>query len=164
VGAVIALPDAKLQHLHQDGSIFDPYDNPNFVRHVPLLPPFAITLVVPLVPLDHLNGTTRIFPGTHLMPSSLGVSIDFSTLPACDPHSQLGDCYLMDYRVFHQGLPNHSSEIRPIMYSVYTCPWYRDYKNFGKQKRLVISESELNKVPEHNKKLLSWVTDSFHNN
>jgi ectoine hydroxylase-related dioxygenase (phytanoyl-CoA dioxygenase family) len=163
VGAVIALPNAKLQHLHQDGTIFDPYDNPNFVRHVPLLPPFAITLVIPLVPLDHINGTTRIFPGTHLFPSSLATSLDVDTLPACEPHTLLGDCYLMDYRVFHQGLPNHSSQIRPIMYNIYTCPWYRDYQNFERQKRLVISESELDNVPENSRHLLNWITDPSHN-
>lgn len=163
VGAVIALPNAKLQHLHQDGAIFDPYDNPNFVRHVPLLPPFAITLVVPLVPLDSQNGTTRIFPGTHLLPSSIATSLDFDALPACEPHTLLGDCYLMDYRVFHQGLPNHSNQVRPIMYNIYTCPWYRDYRNFRRQKRLIISESELNNVPEKNRNLLNWVMDSSYN-
>lgn len=164
VGAVIALPNAKLQHLHQDGSIFDPCDNPNFVRHVPLLPPFAITLVVPLVPLDSQNGTTRIFPGTHLLPNSLATSVDLDTLPTCDPYTLLGDCYLMDYRVFHQGLPNNSSQVRPIMYNIYTCPWYRDHRNYGRQKRLVISESELDNVPENSRKLLNWVLDPFHNN
>lgn len=164
ITSVIALPNAKLQHMHRDGTIFDTVHNQNFVRQIPVLPPFAITLVVPLEPLNHLNGTTRIFPESHLLADRLRGVIDFDSIPACDPYTQLGDCYLMDYRVFHQGLPNNSSQIRPIICNIYTCPWYRDDLNYGKQKRLVISESELNNVPENNRKLIDWVINPFHNN
>ena len=162
VGSVISLPGAKLQHKHRDRVIYDSMDNRSFAKLAPLLPPFAITLIVPLVPLDDLNGTTRMWPETHLLASCFDFVTEFENKSVCEPHTQLGDCYLMDYRLLHQGLPNNATQVRPIMYNTYTCPWYQDDRNYSKQKRLVISGSALNNVPETNRKLMDWVSDPYY--
>jgi hypothetical protein len=36
----------------------------------------------------------------------------------------------MDYRLSHWGTPNVGTRARPILYLVYTRPWFTDARNF----------------------------------
>ena len=59
-GAVISLPGADLQRLHKDtGSLFEDSEL------VSRLPSYAITLGIPLIEMNGINGTTRVIPGSH---------------------------------------------------------------------------------------------------
>jgi hypothetical protein len=147
VGAVIALPGAELQHIHYDHyNIYDSsLGNQSAASSLSVLPPFAITVVIPLVELNEVNGTTRVWPGTHLTPDEDPVT---NSGVRADPMAKLGDCYLMDYRLKHRGLPNRSGGIRPIIYNVYYRPWFRDVVNYPNQDRLNISDEELGKIPK----------------
>lgn len=61
LGGVIALPGAEEQHIHRDHYwLFDENDR---INH--LMPPYAITVIVPLVPVTALNGATRMYAGSH---------------------------------------------------------------------------------------------------
>lgn len=132
---VVANPGAGEQKQHRD--------------HLPLfndsvaaaLPPYAITVVVPLIDLDEQTGTTRLFPGTlHGGEGKAGVL----------PYVARGDCFMMDYRLLHHGTANRSGAIRPVLYIVYARPWFTDIGNFRRQPRINMREEQLRQVlPEH---------------
>jgi ectoine hydroxylase-related dioxygenase (phytanoyl-CoA dioxygenase family) len=103
------------------------------------------------VPLTEATGSTRLWPGSHLVVDSQATS----GAPA-DPLVALGDCYLMDYRLMHGGMPNHSNIVRPILYNVYYRPWFRDYQNYPLQAPLAMTEAERRRVPQEYRGLFDW--------
>ena len=146
-GVVVAQPDADDQPIHLD--------------HPPLfesskscdeLPPYAVTLVVPLVEITEERGPTAIWTGTHRSPNRLQRLQQLMETPdysdAQKPTTNLGDAYMMDYRVVHGGLANNSDVTKPILYLVYSRPWFRDGFNFASQPSVQISKKQRKKVPE----------------
>lgn len=144
-GAVISLPGAGLQRLHKDtGPLFEDHELNN------KLPSHAITLGIPLIEMNGVNGTTRVIPGSH-QPHRMGKSVK-----VFDPVVKPGSCFLFDYRLDHQGTENRSDNIRPLMYNIYSRPWFRDCYNYSRQSRLVIDAANYQKVPSQNRKLIDW--------
>lgn len=153
-GCVTALPGAEDQSIH--------IDHPPLFEATPHLtddiPPYAVTMVVPLVDIDEETGTTAIWEGSHKQSDDANAEDRFELLErlmkqpnytqASKPLPRQGDVYLMDYRVIHGGLANRSQIDRPILYVVYSRPWFRDGFNFGKQPSVSISAKELKKVPK----------------
>ena len=152
-GSVVALPGAAEQPIHLD--------------HPPLfgcdqaleadLPVYALTMVVPLVDLSPETGTTAIWEGSHkgsdrfdLLQRLMGKP-DFSD--AAFPYAKRGDAYLMDYRVIHGGMANCSEVARPILYIVYSRPWFRDGFNFKSQQSVSITKKQRKKVPAQHRSL-----------
>jgi len=129
-GSVVAWPGAGVQHLHRDhGPLFP----------MPLggeLPCHAVTLVVPLVDLDASTGTTALFPGTHRVGSPEGVEPEMAW-------ARRGDCFLMDYRIFHAGTPNVGAWPRPLLYIVYSRPWFVDALNYHEMPPLIVGPEGL---------------------
>jgi len=72
----------------------------------------------------------------------------------------MGDCYFMDYRLRHRGTPNQSSQPRPILYLVFTRPWFQDRKNYNKQPRLAIAPMEYEKISEEHRSLFGAMLPS----
>ena len=146
-GSVVAWPGAEAQPIHLDHPpLFDPNEQSQ------VLPPWAVTLVVPLVEVTENMGPTAIWPGTHQSPDRLDRLQQLMENPdysdAEKPVTKLGDAYMMDYRVIHGGLPNDSDVVRPILYLVYSRPWFRDGFNFSSQPSVQISKKQRKKVPE----------------
>ena len=49
----------------------------------------------------------------------------------------VGDIIVFDTRTVHRGMPNESSDKRPILYLAYARPWYTEgTKNFPDEKLL----------------------------
>ena len=122
LGAVISLPGATEQHIHSDyGPLFE--EEP-FLRGA--LPPYALTVAIPLVDIDWLNGPTKIWSGSHR--TALGKeSLDqYPRHLVCGP---MGSCYFWDYRTLHAGGSNHSDQMRPLLYMAVTRRWFKDYLN-----------------------------------
>lgn len=118
-GVIVALPGAGEQPWHRDGGIL-------FPGH-PLermLPPSAITLVMPLVAMDSVHGSTGFAPGSHR-------NDELSVETPCAPEVPIGSCAIWDYRIFHKGMANCSSEARPVLFAVYCHPWWVDVGNFN---------------------------------
>lgn len=140
---VISLPGAKLQHVHSDGpTLFGDEINVN-------LPPHAVTLAVPLVDLDEVCGSTGIWYKSHLYGNKAVYEADGKKiLPAQYPTPKLGDVYMFDYRIKHAGMPNQSDYARPILYIVFSRPWWSDSSNFSGACRPVnISANQLHAMP-----------------
>ncbi len=143
---VTSLPGAKEQRLHKDhAALFPEASNLQ-------LPPFAITMIVPLVDLTEETGTTRLVGKSHRESSKTA-----KTMPFHDPHLTQGSCFLMDFRLSHQGLANRSQSPRPIVSLVYQRPWFRDYLNYDNQKPVDLAGTNLNDLPGDQAKLLQWL-------
>lgn len=145
-----SLPGAKDQHWHKDHrSLYakDESDPP-----MPL-PPFAITTMIPLVELDEKIGTTSIKKGSHLLSKP-----DSEHLPEQLPMAPVGSCFLMDMRLSHRGLGNHTERVRPIVNMVYQRYWFSDSRNFEKHPPLRVSAAEYKKIPERHRYLFAWGT------
>lgn len=150
-GSVVALAGAPDQHVHRDHP--DLFGDPSID---PLMPSFAITAIVPLVDLDASNGTTRLWAGTHRMTDEEALSV-----AAEDPLVPAGSCLLLDYRLRHGGTANLSPQVRPILYNVYSRPWFRDSRNYRKQASLQIGRREHRRVPEEHRSLFAAARPSW---
>lgn len=147
--AVISLPGSQDQRLHKDHPALFPDTEWHFT-----LPPFTAQIIIPLVPLDEFTGTTRFYKGTHREPTEMA-----EEMGAQDPMVALGGCILNDYRCAHRGLGNRSQVVRPILTLIYNRPWFRDYKNYGKQPPLRFSDPTYESLPPNVRSLLAWWKD-----
>jgi len=90
------------------------------------LPPFYLTIFVPLVPLNRSNGATEFILGSHKRTyqenqENEGEHATFDT--------EAGDVIIIDGRIIHRGGANLSDEPRPILYTVYHKLWYHEYQS-----------------------------------
>lgn len=145
--SVTSLPGSNSQSVHKDHpALFVDPPAPGPV------PSFATTLIVPLVDLNELTGSTRVIKGSHLASSDQTKGMAYQ-----DPLIEIGSCLLMDYRLSHQGQPNNSEEVRPILSLVYQKPWFRDCVNYTKQPPLKMTRKGYQQVPDKYKYLFSWL-------
>lgn len=146
-GGVVSLPSAADQHLHRDFSeeLFP------WTPLEPMLPPYAVTMVVPLIDVDETTGTTAVWAGSHRQRLR---QEDYPPDEARWARMSVGDVLLMDYRLVHAGTANHSLAPRPILYVVYCRPWFRDHINYGIQQRLRVPHTSWPLIPERYRALL----------
>ena len=158
--AVIAMPGAYRQHQHIDGPIrFDRAvgrTKRGFQGDLSGLPPYAVTLCVPLCDLNEDNGPTAIWPGSHRTalrarpPGEQSIVRDF---PAEHMVGAFGRSFLFDYRTFHCGLPNLTREPRPLLMFVFTRSWYRDPNLTEVYPNVVITKRNLSRVADRHRGL-----------
>ena len=153
--AVISLPGASRQHQHIDGPIrFDRVvgkKKRRFSGDLSGLPPYAVTLCVPLCDLDETNGPTALWPGSHRAalrarpPRAAEVSRMYRVEHMA---GKFGRTFMFDYRTFHGGEPNMSREPRPLLMFVFMRSWYRDPNLIDVFPHVVIAKRDLEKIPE----------------
>ena len=153
-GVVVSFPGAAKQSVH--------FDHPPLFESESVcqgLPPHAITLVVPLVDLDENTGSTAIWEGSHRASGSrqrLQNLRDHSTLEGSEvPLPKRGDVYLMDLRVIHAGTANISLIARPILYIVYSRPWFNEEANFPEQRPIDLSKKRFKKLNKSQQQLFA---------
>lgn len=138
LGAISALPGCTDQHLHADFySLFE--ENLSLSGKVP---PFAITVGVPLLDIDPINGPTLAWSGSHL---TYPIDMKMESYSKHLLYGSMGSCYFWDYRTFHAGGSNHSDEIRSLLYLSYTRRWFQDLSN---PDFLLMTEEQYKKIPE----------------
>ncbi|MEZ5543245.1 MAG: phytanoyl-CoA dioxygenase family protein [Pseudomonadota bacterium] len=140
--AVTSRPDSADQHVHVDFPFL--FDEDEGLSQS--LPPYAITLAIPLIPLNAMTGVTRIWPGTHRR----GIEWKKQQPDLMDSLSVVpepGGCYLFDARLLHGGTANYTASERPILYLIFCRPWWRDSTNFYNQKPLLIGSDTLAALP-----------------
>lgn len=153
-GSVVAFAGADAQSVHFD---YPPLFESE--QTCAALPPHAITMVVPLIDLDESTGTTAIWEGTHTKVGAREqlqqLAADESLAGAVMPYAAAGDVYLMDYRLIHAGTPNTSETERPILYIVYSRPWFREDMNFTEQPAINITKQQLKTIPKSHRHLFA---------
>jgi len=158
--AVISLPGAYRQHLHVDSPIrFDEAvggRKRRFRGDLSGLPPYAVTLCVPLCDLTEDNGATALWPGSHktaLLPKPPSDARIRRKYPEERMVGKMGDCFLFDFRTFHCGMPNYTRDPRPILMFVFTRSWFRDPNLTEVHPSVVITKRNLARVPERHRRL-----------
>jgi hypothetical protein len=145
IGSVVSLPGATDQHIHADYyPLFE--ENTAFTA---MHPCFAITVGVPLIDIDPLNGPTKIWSGSH---RTYPIDQKMDSYAKELLFGPMGSCYFWDYRTFHAGGSNHSDRLRPLLYLGYTRRWFRDSLN---PDQLKIEKEEFEKIPQELRKLFS---------
>lgn len=146
--AVVTSHGAKAQAIHSDGGML--YDARESCTAA-LLPPYAVTLAIPLCDLKMLNGPTEIWPGSHRSDRSA----DILTRKLASVHivGPMGMAYLFDYRTLHRGLANTSWTTRPLLTLIFTRSWYRDHNLNHLTRRIRIKDKDLARVPRR----LKWM-------
>jgi|SRR6478735_2586568 len=146
---VIALPSAKAQRPHVDHRMLFPTDEAASMA----APPYALTAIIPLLDLDISTGSTEVWPRGPLMatPDLWESKLPGSTvLPL-----MLGDAAVIDYRVCHGGTANPGAVPRPVLYIVYSRPWFRDSENFSEIPPLRVNAQHLANVPAQYRSLFA---------
>lgn len=146
---VIALPGAEAQRPHVDHRMLFPKDEAASMA----APPYALTAIIPLLDLTLATGSTEVWPRGPCMPTPDLWSCKqpgSTVLPLA-----LGDVGIIDYRVCHGGTPNVGLEPRPILYIVYSRPWFRDSENFGEIPPLRVSAQHLAGMPPQYRSLFA---------
>lgn len=118
-----AYPGSTHQRVHRDA---DPVFRTQF--GVPT-PATGIVLNVPLCDFTEENGSTEVWPGSHLIVDTeddAGVELDerVDALASRRLNVPAGSLVLRDLRVWHRGTPNRSDRERSMIAVVYKRSWY----------------------------------------
>jgi len=146
-GIVCSLTSAPAQHRHHDGGIL-------FCSGIDyVLPTTAITVGMPLLEMNEVNGTTALWPGSHRNESRLKEK-------GIEPIVREGSCVLWDFRLWHGGTPNRGTLPRPLLYLTYCRPWFLEHMNFDKrknpgQKPLLAKKNFFSGLSERHQRLLA---------
>jgi hypothetical protein len=99
-------------------------------------PPTMFVVNVPLVNTDARNGSTEFWPGTHkdtryVIGGSLRVSEEHveERRKLCPPFQatlECGDAVIRDVRMWHAGMPNHTSQPRPMIAMIHAAHWWHE--------------------------------------
>jgi len=148
-GIVDNRPGSEMQGWHRDGD--------HLFSHVHL-PPHCLTIWIPLVDVHgEACGPTQFYPGSHaswradtytpLSNAQSGTETDVDSqelhLPHCTPLLDRGSVLAFDYRVIHRGTPNTSDASRPVLYIVFSKPWFCDALNFPTDQPLMEASGEV---------------------
>jgi ectoine hydroxylase-related dioxygenase (phytanoyl-CoA dioxygenase family) len=117
-----AYPGSGIQPIHRDTSLLFPGEPCGPV------PAHILVVNVPLCDFTVENGSTEVWPGTHLTLDVLPEDgKDLETRAAlCSSirtNVKVGSLILRDMRCFHRGMPNNSTQIRTMMAIVYQRVW-----------------------------------------
>ncbi len=114
-----AWPGSEIQHIHRDTQHLFP--------ELPLaLPPTLLILHIPLVDCTEENGSTELWPGTHLIPdpdpeatTPDRLAARATQMPSVRANMSAGSIVVRDMRMWHRGMPNRTQTNRTMLSIVY---------------------------------------------
>jgi ectoine hydroxylase-related dioxygenase (phytanoyl-CoA dioxygenase family) len=123
-----ALPGEHRQPVHADSGQLWP---DQVVAH----PPYAIVVNLPLVDMSAENGSTEMWPGTHLDTSVImqdgDIKVGAEALearravePPVQPTVKAGSIVIRDIRMWHAGMPNRTQTPRPMLAMIHFVSWW----------------------------------------
>lgn len=123
-----AMPSESRQPVHADsGQLWPDLDVAT--------PPYSLVVNVPLVDMDERNGSTEIWPGTHLDTTIVmqdgDITVPDSALeerrkacPPIQPAVKAGSFLIRDIRLWHAGMPNRTQNPRPMVAMIHNVGWW----------------------------------------
>jgi len=97
-------------------------------------PAFSVVVNVPVVDMTPTNGSTELWPGSHLdttvsMNGSISVPTDVlerrrQIAPPIQPSVRAGSVLIRDIRLWHAGMPNHTDAPRPMIAMIHWVHWW----------------------------------------
>jgi ectoine hydroxylase-related dioxygenase (phytanoyl-CoA dioxygenase family) len=119
-----AYPGSDHQPIHRDMAVLF-----GTTFQVPL-PITHVVFNVPLTSFTLENGSTEVWPGTHLLVdtdpedgSPAQLEERAKLLPSARTNMPVGSIVVRDLRMWHRGMPNPSDEIRTMLALVYQRGW-----------------------------------------
>ena len=148
------LPNTSQQPLHVDsGQLWPDLDEAH--------PAHSLAVNVPVVDATPENGSTEIWPGTHLDTTRAIGDGDIKLLPeveerhraACEPlqpRVPVGSVLIRDMRLWHRGMPNRTDQPRPMIAMIHWARWWHTGKPllFPKGTEELFADSALETVAE----------------
>ncbi|MER5319537.1 phytanoyl-CoA dioxygenase family protein [Streptosporangium roseum] len=137
----ISEPGSNFQDIHRDVRLL-------FGSEISLpTPSFMLVVNILLCDFTEANGSTEIWPGTHVLPDR-GKGEDLVARSASVASRRLnapaGSFIVRDARLWHRGTPNESLESRSMISLVYKRKWF----GFRHDKSLEVSQQILQSWPE----------------
>jgi len=157
MGVVISHPGAGPQETHRDSAfLFGGLD-----MEIDL-PPFAMTLLAPLLDVALGMGPTEFWPGSHRLRDEAAAT---ATGPLRTALSA-GSVVLIDSRTLHRGGANVSGPVRPTAYFSFHRRWYVENPGYENKPQVRVTPAMLQALPEAYRPMFSWAlhlnrTDSF---
>lgn len=124
-----ALPGGRRQPVHPDvGQLWPGLEQAT--------PAFGLVVNVPVVDTTPENGSTEIWPGTHLDTTySVGqgaariseeaLAPHRAARPPIQPEIRAGSVVIRDMRLWHAGMPNHTDRARPMIAMIHWVRWWK---------------------------------------
>lgn len=114
-----AYPGSGVQPVHRDTAPLFPGTEMS-VPH----PAVSVVLNIPLCDFTIENGSTEVWPGSHLIVDRLpedGKALEAraAALPSARTNVPAGSAILRDLRMFHRGMPNDGGQVRAMLAIVY---------------------------------------------
>lgn len=148
------LPNDTRQPLHVDiGQLWPDLEKAH--------PAYALVVNVPVVDMTAENGSTELWPGTHLdttramsdgdikIPDDARERVRAHTQPL-QPRVPVGSLLIRDMRVWHGGMPNRTDTPRPMIAMIHWPRWWNAGKPllFAKGSEEIFADSPLETVAE----------------
>ncbi|HTE17238.1 MAG TPA: phytanoyl-CoA dioxygenase family protein, partial [Armatimonadota bacterium] len=123
-----ALPGGQKQPVHPDvGQLWPGLEAAT--------PPFGFVVNVPLVDMTPANGSTELWPGTHLDTTVCVQDGDIKVPEAAlarrretrapvQPSVRCGSALIRDNRLWHRGMPNLTETPRPMIAMIHWISWW----------------------------------------
>jgi len=122
-----ALPSTERQPVHADlGQLWKGLETAH--------PAYGLVVNVPLVDMEERNGSTELWPGSHL---DCAVSIEDNLKvpeaalarrresgPPVQPRVRRGSILIRDIRLWHAGMPNRTDQPRPMLAMIHYARWW----------------------------------------
>ena len=115
-------PGSGVQPLHADG--------PHLWPAMATAHPTSTLIVnVTLIDVTEENGSTEIWPGTHLIPMNeqrVSAEVEASRREITPPvraNTKKGSLLIRDNRLWHRGVPNHSNIVRHMIAMIHNIRW-----------------------------------------
>ena len=116
-------PGSPMQPLHTDAA-------PLWPTHRTAHPPASLIVNVSPVDVTEENGSTELWPGTHLLSLGGERRVDAETeaqrraeVPPVRANTAKGSLVIRDARLWHRGMPNLSHQIRHMIAMVHNIHW-----------------------------------------
>lgn len=98
-------------------------------------PPFGLVVNIPVVDMSAENGSTEVWPGTHLDATVYVQAGDIKLPPAAvearravrpplQPPVRAGSVVIRDLRLWHAGMPNLTGQARPMIAMIHWVGWW----------------------------------------
>lgn len=98
-------------------------------------PAHSLVVNVPLVDMGPINGSTEMWPGTHLDPavavqdgdievSDAKLAAQRASRPPLQPEVKAGSVVIRDIRMWHAGMPNRTPNPRPMIAMIHSVSWW----------------------------------------
>lgn len=145
-GVVVTENGARMQHVHREHPLLFSSEKGNAG-----IPPYAVTVLVPLIDLDEESGGTQFWEGTHTTTND-----DPLEKPSSVIYTPAGSCLTFDYRLFHGGMPCSADHKRPLLYYSYSLPWFVDTLAYQSHSAVGITDAERTAIPEEHRDLFQF--------